>query len=240
MFGSRLQLTKRRDLMKSLLKLRSPRILISEQFETSATDMLAAVRQQQLEGVVGKRKDSFYEPGKRTGSWINSGLAVIALLLLSLLDNFLSLIFNFAKYQPQNPLTSPGPFTLYDKKTQMARYLRIRSIVKTERTGAHERVKAICGLTPEGSHWTLTHEDAVSQVENRTCAFYIERPKDQRYDVIVAMEVALTSTSKRRRTETNLTNFCFSRPVITPCIHPMPYRADISPLQSETKRIESP
>ena len=56
--------------MKSLLKLRSPRILISEQFETSATDMLAAVRQQQLEGVVGKRKDSFYEPGKRTGSWI--------------------------------------------------------------------------------------------------------------------------------------------------------------------------
>ncbi len=119
----------------------------------------------------------------------NSGLAVIAPLLLSLLDNFLSLILDFARYQPQNPPTSPGPFTLYDKKTQMARYLRIRSIVKTERTGAHERVKAICGLTPEGSHWTLTHEDAVSQVENRTCAFYIERPKDKRYDVIVAMDV---------------------------------------------------
>src|SRR5207302_3772606 len=67
---TRLPLTKRRDLMKSLLKLRSPRILISEQFETSATDMLAAVRQQQLEGVIGKRKDSFYEPGKCTGSWI--------------------------------------------------------------------------------------------------------------------------------------------------------------------------
>jgi len=32
--------------------------------------MLAAVRQQQLEGVVGKRKDSLYQPGKRTGSWI--------------------------------------------------------------------------------------------------------------------------------------------------------------------------
>src|SRR5439155_16697158 len=58
-----LPLTKRRDLMKSLLKLRSPRILISEQFETSATDMLAAVRQQQLEGVIGKRKDSSYVPG---------------------------------------------------------------------------------------------------------------------------------------------------------------------------------
>ena len=31
--------------------------------------MLAAVRQQGLEGVVGKRKDGLYEPGKRTGSW---------------------------------------------------------------------------------------------------------------------------------------------------------------------------
>jgi bifunctional non-homologous end joining protein LigD len=31
--------------------------------------MLAAVRQQQLEGVVAKRKDSLYEAGKRTGSW---------------------------------------------------------------------------------------------------------------------------------------------------------------------------
>jgi Protein of unknown function (DUF3892) len=71
----------------------------------------------------------------------------------------------------------------------MARYLRIRSIVKTERTGAHERISAICGLNADGSHWTLTHEDAVSQIENRTCAFYIERPRDKRYDVIVAMDV---------------------------------------------------
>jgi len=30
----------------------------------------AAVRQQQLEGVIGKRKDSPYQPGKRTGAWI--------------------------------------------------------------------------------------------------------------------------------------------------------------------------
>ena len=32
--------------------------------------MLAAVRQQQLEGVIGKRKDSVYEPGKRSGFWV--------------------------------------------------------------------------------------------------------------------------------------------------------------------------
>jgi DNA ligase D-like protein (predicted ligase) len=46
------------------------RIRISEQFEASANDMLAALRQQRLEGVIGKRRDSLYEPGKRTGSWV--------------------------------------------------------------------------------------------------------------------------------------------------------------------------
>ena len=29
-----------------------------------------AVREQRLEGIVGKRKDSLYEPGKRSGAWI--------------------------------------------------------------------------------------------------------------------------------------------------------------------------
>jgi len=28
------------------------------------------VREQGLEGIIGKRKDSMYEPGKRTGSWV--------------------------------------------------------------------------------------------------------------------------------------------------------------------------
>src|SRR5207245_10314849 len=65
-----LPLSERRKLMKSHLKLRSPHIRIAEQFEASASDMLAAVHQQQLEGVIGKRKDSLYEPGKRTGSWV--------------------------------------------------------------------------------------------------------------------------------------------------------------------------
>jgi bifunctional non-homologous end joining protein LigD len=67
---TRLPLSDRRELLKSYLKLYSPRIRIAEQFDVSATDMLAAVRQQQLEGVIGKRKDSLYEPGKRTGAWI--------------------------------------------------------------------------------------------------------------------------------------------------------------------------
>ena len=71
----------------------------------------------------------------------------------------------------------------------MARYLHIRSIVKTERTNAYERIIAICGLLPDGSHWTLTQEQAVSQIEDRTCAFYIERVGGRRFDVIVAIDL---------------------------------------------------
>jgi bifunctional non-homologous end joining protein LigD len=40
-----------------------------QHFETSAEEMIRAVHQQGLEGVIAKRKDSRYEPGKRSGSW---------------------------------------------------------------------------------------------------------------------------------------------------------------------------
>jgi DNA ligase D-like protein (predicted ligase) len=66
---TKLPLVERRKLL-NLLKLKSERIRISEQFEVSANEMLVAVRGQKLEGVVAKRKDSLYEAGKRTGSWM--------------------------------------------------------------------------------------------------------------------------------------------------------------------------
>lgn len=62
-------LIKRRELMKSVLKLPSQGIRVSEQFDITAENMLSAVRKQGLEGVIAKRKSSLYEAGKRTGSW---------------------------------------------------------------------------------------------------------------------------------------------------------------------------
>jgi ATP-dependent DNA ligase len=67
---SRLPLIERREIMRSVLKFNSPRIRISDYVEASAADMLHAVRQQGLEGIIGKKKDSLYEPGKRSGAWI--------------------------------------------------------------------------------------------------------------------------------------------------------------------------
>jgi ATP-dependent DNA ligase len=64
-----LPLLKRRKILRSL-KFDGGRIAISEYVQASAERMLAAVREQRLEGIVGKRKDSVYEPGKRSGTWI--------------------------------------------------------------------------------------------------------------------------------------------------------------------------
>ena len=67
--------------MKSVLKLESPRIRITDYFEASADDMLNVARGQGLEGVVAKRKDSRYEVGKRSGAWakyrLNSGQELV-------------------------------------------------------------------------------------------------------------------------------------------------------------------
>jgi hypothetical protein len=66
---TRLPLVERRTLLNSL-SFKDKRIKIVDYVEASATDVLAAVRQQRLEGIIGKRKDSLYESGKRTGAWV--------------------------------------------------------------------------------------------------------------------------------------------------------------------------
>jgi DNA ligase D-like protein (predicted ligase) len=67
---TRLPLIERREIMRSVLKFSSGRVRLTDYLEASATDMLHAVHQQGLEGIIGKRKDSIYEIGKRSGSWI--------------------------------------------------------------------------------------------------------------------------------------------------------------------------
>jgi len=70
---TRLPLIERRALLKSL-SFKDKRIEIVDYVEASSTDLLAAVRQERLEGIIGKRKDSLYESGKRTGAWIKHRL----------------------------------------------------------------------------------------------------------------------------------------------------------------------
>lgn len=71
----------------------------------------------------------------------------------------------------------------------MARHLRIRHIVTTDRPGPHETIRAVCGANPDGTHWTLTQDQAISQIEDRISEFYIERPGGQRFDLVVTMDL---------------------------------------------------
>jgi Protein of unknown function (DUF3892) len=71
----------------------------------------------------------------------------------------------------------------------MAQYLRIRCVVKTDRTSAHERIESVGGVKPDGSRWKLTQDQAISCIEDGTHVFYIESPVGHRIDVIVARTV---------------------------------------------------
>jgi bifunctional non-homologous end joining protein LigD len=78
---TRLSFIERRHVLNSVLKFSSSRIRIAEYFETSAENMLSAARGERLEGVIAKRKDSTYQAGQRTGSWVkyrlNSGQELV-------------------------------------------------------------------------------------------------------------------------------------------------------------------
>src|SRR5690348_4972409 len=67
---TRVPLVERRALLKSVVVIRDKRIRIADYFEAAPKDLLSAVREQRLEGIIGKRKDSLYQPGKRSGAWI--------------------------------------------------------------------------------------------------------------------------------------------------------------------------
>jgi DNA ligase D-like protein (predicted ligase) len=63
-------LTRRRALLEeNVLPRLSEPIRVSPQFKASVTDLIASVKAQGLEGLVAKRGDSRYEPGRRSGAW---------------------------------------------------------------------------------------------------------------------------------------------------------------------------
>jgi DNA ligase D-like protein (predicted ligase) len=71
---TRMPLCERRAMLNSLVSPPNKRIRISEYIEAPGADVLAAVREQKLEGIIEKRKESVYEPGKRSGAWIKHRL----------------------------------------------------------------------------------------------------------------------------------------------------------------------
>jgi DNA ligase D-like protein (predicted ligase) len=66
----RLPLETRRELLtEALAKVEYP-VLQSQTFDAKPADLIRAAKELELEGIVAKRKDSLYEPGRRSGAWV--------------------------------------------------------------------------------------------------------------------------------------------------------------------------
>jgi len=66
----RLPLEVRRELLaESLDKVEYP-VLRSQAFDAKPADLIRAAKELELEGIIAKRKGSFYEPGRRSGAWL--------------------------------------------------------------------------------------------------------------------------------------------------------------------------
>jgi DNA ligase D-like protein (predicted ligase) len=67
---SSLPLQKRREVLEAVLSNASDPIRLSAILNASAEQVIAAVKEQGLEGIVAKRSTSRYEPGQRSGQWV--------------------------------------------------------------------------------------------------------------------------------------------------------------------------
>ena len=65
-----LPLTERRSILQKTLKRLGDPVRFSPEFSIPVDDLIHAVREQGLEGIVAKKSDSRYEPGKRSDSWL--------------------------------------------------------------------------------------------------------------------------------------------------------------------------
>lgn len=65
-----LPLTKRKEFLKALLNPVSENVRFSAGIEADSERLLKAMKARGLEGLIAKRRDSKYEPGRRSGAWV--------------------------------------------------------------------------------------------------------------------------------------------------------------------------
>jgi bifunctional non-homologous end joining protein LigD len=66
----KLPLAQRKDLLEKLCENIGEPIRFSGEIGSDATKLLAEVKRRGLEGLIGKQRNSVYEPGRRSGAWI--------------------------------------------------------------------------------------------------------------------------------------------------------------------------
>jgi DNA ligase D-like protein (predicted ligase) len=95
-------LGERRDLLRVRVMSRMQgEVIFSETLEATAAEIVAAVKKQGLEGVIAKRRDSLYEPGRCSGAWvkmrINKGQELVIGGYVPAPKNFDSIIVGYCE-----------------------------------------------------------------------------------------------------------------------------------------------
>jgi hypothetical protein len=69
---------------------------------------------------------------------------------------------------------------------KMAANVEIKCINKTDRYDAHERIKNVGGVNPDGARWRLSQPEAITGIENGTWTFFV-RQQGNAVRVVVAV-----------------------------------------------------
>jgi hypothetical protein len=69
----------------------------------------------------------------------------------------------------------------------MAQRVEIKCINKSDRLNPWERIINVGGVNADGSRWRITQERAIAGTDDGTWQFYVDRPRGDPVDVIVAV-----------------------------------------------------
>ena len=131
-------LSERREILSEICKVvKAAPIALSETPDASAEELIRVAKEFGFEGIVAKRKDSFYEPGKRSGAWVkyrvNRGQE-----------------FVIGGYTPGNPFDAiivgyyEGDRLLYAAKVRNGFVPQVRREVASRFEGLRDRQLPVC------------------------------------------------------------------------------------------------
>lgn len=143
---------------KVLPKLSNP-VVSSPDFDAPLADLIESVKEQGLEGLVAKRRDSSYEPGQRSGKWqkmrVNQGQELVIGGYTSSPKNFNALVLG---YFENEKLLSQTVIDDLNKNRNTAMSRRTTSLLFTQ--AGEKRIRP-------------SHASIVRSMSARTCSAHL-------------------------------------------------------------------